>query len=303
MAFNSTRVVELVAEFYRSNDADTGTRYLVVPNLDEALHLSASHRRDPRLADHPLRQTARDIQELDEDRQRLGGIHRLIFRLVAQRHLAIRRHLTLTDLVVISADNVVGLKNAIGEAARSGLGWLIAADRTAIIVPTPVVRLAEGRSDVLHDDTGRVAVVWPDGHGLYLLQGVEFDRRLYFQVINHDLLIQDIAALDNSDQRAIALQYLTFEQLVYDSDAELIDRGVRGTTLYRLTLPPRMARDRMRGHGGYDYFIHMRDASHPEREFVEWVDPQIGCQRDAELCQAHAFGISLDDWLSIEQEG
>jgi hypothetical protein len=56
-------------------------------------------------------------------------------------------------------------------------------------------------------------------------------------------------------------------------------------------------------YGGFDYFIHMRDASHPERRFIEWVDPQIGRQRNAELCQAHAFGISLDDWLSIEHEG
>ncbi|MFV8241872.1 DUF6745 domain-containing protein [Mycolicibacterium peregrinum] len=296
-------MVELVTEFYQSNGADTCTRYLVVPNLDEALHLAAFQRRDPRLAGHRLRQSARDIQELDEDRRRMGGIQRLVFRHVAQRHLELRRHLELTDFLVISADNVVGLKNAIGEAARNGMGWLIAAERLAIIVPTPVVRLAEGRSDVLHDDTGRMAVVWPDGHGLYFLQGVEFDRRLYFQVINHELLIRDIAALDNADQRAIALQYLTFEQLVYDSDAQLIDRGVRGTRLYRLPLPPRMARDRKRGHGGYDYFIHMRDASHPEREFIEWVDPDIGKQRHAELCQAWAFGISLDEWLSIEQEG
>jgi hypothetical protein len=91
--------------------------------------------------------------------------------------------------------------------------------------------------------------------------------------------------------------------LAIESDAEVLDRGARGTPLYRLALPPRSARDRKRGYRDYDYFIHMRDASHPERQFVEWVDPQLGRQRDAELCQAHAFGISLDDWLSIDQEG
>jgi hypothetical protein len=32
-------------------------------------------------------------------------------------------------------------------------------------------------------------------------------------------------------------------------------------------------------------------------------DPEIGRQRNAELCQAHAFGVSLGEWLSIEQEG
>lgn len=171
-----------------------------------------------------------------------------------------------------------------------------------IMVPTPVVRVAGGRHDVLHDDTGRMAVIWPDGYGYYFLHGSEFDKRLYSQVINNDLLLQDIAALDNADQRAIALQYLTFEQLLLDSDAELLNRGVRGTALYRLALP-QMARDRKRGYGGFDYFIHMRDAGHPERECIEWVDPRIGQEGDAELCQAHAFGISLDEWLAIEQEG
>jgi hypothetical protein len=70
-----------------------------------------------------------------------------------------------------------------------------------------------------------------------------------------------------------------------------------------LPLPPRIRSDRVRGYGGYDYIIHMRDASHPDREFIEWVEPAIGSQRNAELCQAHAFGISLEDWLSIRQEG
>jgi hypothetical protein len=302
MAFNRTRVVELVEEFYRANDAEAGTRFEVVSNLNDALEMASVSGPDGRLADASVRQTAMTVQELDEDHRVLRDVHELVFR-----HVVIRRSGTprfrVDGSIVISAGYTGGLPGSLGEACRNGLGWLIAADRTAIIVPTPVVRVAEGRPDVIHDDTGRMAVVWPDGHGYYFLHGSEFNKRLYFQVINHDLLIQDIAALDNADQRAIALQYLTFEQLVLDSDAEVLDRGVRGTVLYRLALPPRIARDRKPDYGGFDYFIHMRDASHPEREFIEWVDPQIGRQRNAELCQANAFGISLDDWLSIEQEG
>lgn len=303
MAFKADRVVELVADFYRNFDAEAGTKFVVILNLEEALRVAAVHGPDARLADASVRLTARTIQDLDDDRRVLGGTHELILRHVIQRDADARRSIWLEQAIVISAGYAGVLPGPLGEACRNGLGWLIAANRTAIIVPTPIVRLAEGSSDVLHDDTGRMAVVWPDGNGYYFLQGSEFEKRLYFQVINHDLLIQDIAALDNADQRAIALQYLTFEQLVLDSDAELLDRGIRGTALYRLPLPPRIARDRKQDYGGFDYFIHMRDASHPEREFIEWVDPQVGCQRDAELCQAHAFGISLDDWLSIEQEG
>ncbi len=83
----------------------------------------------------------------------------------------------------------------------------------------------------------------------------------------------------------------------------LLDVGLKGTRLYRLILPARIAADRPRGYGQFDYFIHMRDASHPEREFVEWVDPIIGRMGNAELCQAQAFGIPLDVWLSVGQEG
>jgi hypothetical protein len=79
--------------------------------------------------------------------------------------------------------------------------------------------------------------------------------------------------------------------------------GTGNGTLRRHRASPRPNQPRKQGYGGYDYFINMRDASHPEREFIEWVDPHIGRQRNAELCQAHGFGISLDEWLSIKQEG
>jgi hypothetical protein len=300
MPFRQDSVIALVTEFYRERGVEGGTRFVVIPNLDEALNVASRSGIDTRLTDLPSHLTAHTVQELDEDRRVVRSVHQLVFRHAIERGLP-GLVSWLAGAVVVNAGHASG--GSLREAARNGLGWLIAAERMAIMVPAPIVRVAEGRPDVIHDDTGRMAVVWRDGPGQYYLHGSEFDKRRYFQIINHDLLIQDIAALDNADHRAIALQYLTFEQLAIDSDAELLDRGIRGTTLYRLPLPPRIARDRKQGYGDYDYFIHMRDASHPERQFVEWVDPQLGGQRNAELCQARAFGISLDDWLSIEQEG
>ncbi|MBJ7336582.1 hypothetical protein [Mycolicibacterium sp.] len=192
---------------------------------------------------------------------------------------------------------------AMRDALDAGLGWLVPVRGDLLLVPMPELRTAEGRTDVLHDDSGQPAIEWPDGTGDYYLDGTEFDRRLYFKVIRSELLIQQIAALPLADQRSIALTYLSFDRLVLDSDAELLDVGSKGTRLYRLELPFRIRSDRVAGYGAHDYFIHMRDASHPEREFIEWVDPQIGRLRNAELCQANAFGISLAEWLSIEQEG
>lgn len=302
MGFHRERVVELVTEFYRAHGADEGTELLVASNLDDALRLAVVRGADARFSEQFFRWAPTAMQDLGGDIHIAGGLHDLVFAHIVRQGAELPRFRSGAVLVA-SADAAAALPGSLRMAIDYGLGWLIAADRTAIVVPSPVIRVAEGRPDVLHDDTGRMAVVWLDGAGYYFLHGLAFDKRRYFQIIDHQLLIQDIAALDNADQRAIALQYMTFEQLVEDSDAQLLDRGVRGTSLYRLKLPPRLAHDRKPGHGGYDYFIHMRDASHPEREFIEWVDPDIGKQRHAELCQAWAFGISLDEWLSIDQEG
>ncbi|AWG70737.1 Uncharacterised protein [Mycobacteroides abscessus subsp. massiliense] len=302
MGFQRERVVELVTEFYRDHGADEGTELLVASNLDDAIGLAVVRGVDARFSEKFFRLAPTAAQDLGGVLHVAGGMHDLVFDHVVRQESERSRFRTGAVLVA-SADAAAALPDSLRVAVRCGLGWLIAAERTAILVPSPVMRVTEGRPDVLHDDTGRMAVVWLDGTGYYFLHGLHFGKRLYFQVIDHQLLIQDIAALGNADQRAIALQYMTFEQLVEDSDAQLLDKGVRGTSLYRLKLPPRLADDRKPGHGGYDYFIHMRDASHPEREFIEWVDPDIGKQRHAELCQAWAFGVSLDEWLSIEQEG
>lgn len=122
-------------------------------------------------------------------------------------------------------------------------------------------------------------------------------------MIADELTLSQVAGLPYADQRSVALTYLTFQRLVGQSGALLLDRGAKGTRLYRLRLPASIAGDRPIGYGAFDYFIHMHDASHPEREFIEWVDPAVVRRGDAELCQAHAFGITREQWLAIVDEG
>lgn len=204
---------------------------------------------------------------------------------------------------VTSTAHWARFSTSLRTARDHGVGWLIPVHGEVLVVPRPTVRCAEGQPDVIHDDTGRMAIEWPRGVGYHCLNGAVFPPKTYHKTVGNSLSLAEIAALPNADQRSIALSYLTFDRLVRQAGATLIDRGSKGTLLYRLRLPLSIARDRPRGYGEFDYFIHMRDASHPEREFIEWVDPAVGAQGNAELCQAHAFGISLHDWLSIEQEG
>lgn len=306
MAFDEEAVRDLVVDFCRRRRVDRNTSFSVVPTLAAAFDVLALKGPDERWK--ALLSRAR---EPDIPRTSLAfpsaAAERSVFELAVNAFG--RRRLSgvaggapawFLRPVVVSAGHWARFSMAIRSAYEGGLGWMIPASREVLIVPRPILRCTE--SGALHDDTGRWAVDWLDGTGAFFLDGTRFDEHLYFQVIDGELTLDGIANLRNSDQRSIALRYSRFEKLVAGR-ARLLDVGVKGTRLYRLILPPRIAADRPRGYGPFDYFIHMRDASHPEREFIEWVDPIIGRMNNAELCQAQAFGIPLDVWLSVGQEG
>lgn len=301
--FDDGVVVARVERFCRSRGVSQHTRFRVVPRLADALRIVELRGPDNRWQKINTRNPTDDFPESSLP-EHISIKERFVTGFLLSR-AGIRNPASEWYLryTVISAGHWARVSRLMRDAYEHGLGWLVPVHHEILIVPRPVVRVADGPAPVLHDDQGSKAIEWSDGSGFYFLQGVEFSQRIYAKIIQGETLIQEIAGLPSVDQRSVALQYMTFGQLVIDSDADLLDIGVRGTRLYRLRLPARLAHDRVRGYGAYDYFIHMRDASHPEREFIEWVDPKIGALRDAEFCQAQAFGISLQEWLSIEQEG
>lgn len=308
MGFDEAAAHDAVARFCRTRNVDD-VRLTVVGHLDTALDIATLRGPDTRWRTLPFWCPADDPgQSLFgyEFKETLTDAGQAIYERVLEvesRRRRVRSEVWISSNVVVPVSRWARFSRAMRDALDAGLGWLLPVHGELLLVAMPTLRRTEGELGVLHDDTGRPAIEWADGRGNYFLNGVEFTESRYQQVIGGELLIQEIAAFEDADQRAIALTHLSFERLVLDSDAELLDTGSRGTRLYRLPLPFRLRADRVPGYGGYDYFIHMRDASHPEREFVEWVDPAIGRQRNAELCQAHAFGISLEEWLSVEREG
>ncbi|EHB48681.1 hypothetical protein MycrhDRAFT_5522 [Mycolicibacterium rhodesiae JS60] len=309
MRFDEQRVLDAVADFCRHRRVDRWSSLRVVPTLEQALDIIHLKGPDRRWTTINARPCADDFPRSRREYPRAPA-ERAAYEYILRRYdraFAIggrSSHAWFLSTVVVSAHHWARSSRSIRSAYDHGLGWIIPANKDVLIVPKPILRCTEGGNPVsLHDDTGRKAIEWADGTGHYFLRGTAFGERLYTRVINAEMTLEEVAALNNADQRSIALSYMTFDRLVKGTNVRLLDVGAKGTMLYRLPLPQRIARDRVRGYGGYDYFIHMRDASHPEREFIEWVDPKIGLQRNAELCQANAFGITLEEWLSIEQEG
>jgi hypothetical protein len=306
MAFDEEAVGALVADFCRCRRVDRNTSVRAVPTLAVAFGVLTLKGPDERWKALLARSCPQDVPRSPR-RYPSASAERAVFEQAVntfgRRRLerpAAGSPAWFLRPVVVSAGHWARFSRSIRSAYEGGLGWMIPASRDLLMVPRPILRYTE--AGALHDDTGRRAVEWADGTGAYFLDGTRFDERLYFDVIGGELSLDRVADLRNADQRSIALRYTRFEKLVAGR-ARLLDVGAKGTRLYRLILPSRIAADRPRGYGPFDYFIHMRDASHPEREFVEWVDPIVGRMNNAELCQAQAFGIPLDVWLSVGQEG
>lgn len=309
MTFDADTVVARVTDFCERRHVAAGSEVRIVASLDEAFDILRRKGPDNRWKtvatkffgdDFPA--SALQYPSTTAERAIFDDALRRFDQDPRRRLVEPKRGWWLSHCVV-SASHWARFCQTMREAYEFGLGWTIPANKDVLVVLRPILRCAPGSPAVLHDDTGQMAVEWPDGTGSYFLRGVEFDVGLYFAVVRGELSLDQVAKLADADQRSTALGYMGFQQLVASSNVRMLDRGNKGTALYSLRLPLRIARDRVRGYGGFDYFIHMRDASHPEREFIEWVDPKIGALGDAELCQAHAFGITLEQWLSIEQEG
>ena len=301
-------IVALVTAFCGHRKLCDSTRFTVADSLEDAIRVVSLKGPDPRWKKIYSRSAPGDLPESVAARRTVGA-DAVVYEYILKREERQRTRWRIDgrpwflQRVIVCAYHWSRFSACMRQAHELGLGWVVPANREVLIVPRPAVRSLDGRPAALHDDTGHKAIEWHDGSGYYFLHGTDFERQLYFDVINGELGIQKVAALENADRRSIALMYMGFQKLVAESGAQLLDTGVKGTSLYRLPLPQRLAADRASDYGHFDYFIHMRDASHPEREFIEWVDPRFGEQRNAELCQARAFGISLEEWLSIEQEG
>src|ERR1700682_5612405 len=166
MMFNRNKVVELVTEFYREWQLAEGTEFIVMPDLEQALLFASVKGQDARWKDVLVSYNDRFVNEFI-GRHGPDGVHRLVYDHVTTRPLRRTPQVWFGHGTIIAANFLGSFSRTIDEAIQNGLGWLIPADQTAVIVPMPTLRFAEGQPGVFHDDTGRPAIEWPGGSGCY----------------------------------------------------------------------------------------------------------------------------------------
>jgi hypothetical protein len=173
-------ILDLVAQFCAYRGVATWTRLTVVSNLDDAVRIVGRKGPDRRWLKINTRGDAADVPSTSEP------IMATLERHLLARAVSVEQHRSLPvgrpslpapwylRPTVASSAHFARSSLAIGRARALGLGWMLPANGEVLIVAMPIVRLAEGISDVLHDDTGRPAVMWLNGTSDYYLQGAWF---------------------------------------------------------------------------------------------------------------------------------
>ena len=161
MAFQRDRVVELVTDFYRENGAEEGTRFVVIPSLDEALNVALRSGIDARLADLPVRQTARTVLDIDEDRRVLRGLHQLVFRQAIERGSPSLQSRMANAVVIDGHAATESLREASGMAAAPALPALVAMQVEAGTSPPPQRNTACTRRSIAMCTRVAEGVRWP----------------------------------------------------------------------------------------------------------------------------------------------
>jgi hypothetical protein len=136
------------------------------------------------------------------------------------------------------------------------------------------------------------AIEWADTYGVYAIHGVRFpDKDMFEKIAGGQMTFAEVMALENIEQRMIALKLLGAEKLLDTTDAKLINKSFAGNELYLIKdIFPEPA-----------YFLKYKCPS-TDRVYVSGVDPQVGIEADADKAMGWKFGLNVDEYRSIEAQ-
>ncbi len=173
---------------------------------------------------------------------------------------------------------------------HSNVWDLICLDRVAIVYPPPQ-SIHRDASNRLHCDQ-EAAAAWADGYCQYWLKGVAFEELEWRKIISEKYTLDDLAREDNAERRSVALSMLKPSLLLEHVGAIHVDTGEKGTELY--CVPD------FQGSRETEFCMLMTCPS-TGRQYLEWVEPAIGKQHNADLAQASAWRDDQGETLTVEE--
>jgi len=155
--------------------------------------------------------------------------------------------------------------------------------------PIRILRNNRGR---LHSDEKK-AIEYPDGWGLYMLNGVKFPEELWQKVVNRKMSFKEVAAIKDIDQRAQAMAYCPPREFL-ETKGKLLDKSERGNELYFIPQSERIFR--------IDAYYLLYKCPSTGREFMSGINPEIGKEKDADKAMGWKFNLELKEYNQLKIE-
>ena len=148
----------------------------------------------------------------------------------------------------------------------------------------------------------RPAVVWGE-ICVYSIHGVNFDNRLWNEIVERKMKPTKVLTIDNIEQRRVASEYYGMEKLWDACKPKLIDTSERGNRLYNVTIGELSWRRRGEDHNAK--MLRYKDPS-TDREYVSGVpleDDDGNIIDRADQAMAWKFHLTEDEYKELTVEG
>ena len=167
------------------------------------------------------------------------------------------------NLDLIKNDNFHRFK----ELMQTGVYDMIQLDKYCIVCELPKVLLRDDRNR-LHSEE-EAAISWEDGYKQHYLNGIYLPEELWKKITKKRLSFKACMAIENMEQRMVALKYLDPEKLLRQAKAKSIDHA-KGYELFQVSsIFP-----------STQYFLKYTCPS-TGRIYVSGIDPEVGRKKSA----------------------
>ena len=212
------------------------------------------------------------------------------------------------------------------DYCEAGIFYCVQLKGLCAVCPMPKY-VKRNHAQAMHCEDG-FAIEWADGYGIYVLDGIRFDRKdqdkLYWKIVKHELTLPEILAIEDIDQRAVALKYCNAEKIIADlgDRAILVDEAKKPSQylkqnavsffggiaqvnfgevinteltyrLYKVTIPDIFDEP--------EFMLVYPHASIEGLSYWKGVDPEIAKQGSLASIASH-HNMSVDEYLSARSQ-
>lgn len=134
----------------------------------------------------------------------------------------------LTEFCKLKLDKDIEERAIIYQKLLTSVNYFWTNKHFVMVCARPI-RIARNDDGQLHSDQVK-AIEYPDGWGLYALDGVILTEALWKSIMSGKMTFKEIMAIEISDQRTVALKYNP--EAILKESAKLIDKDNRNNELY-----------------------------------------------------------------------